>query len=243
MPQGFILGPLLFLIYINDIVEDIHSCIRLFAGDTSLYIIVDNPLQAAERLNEGLEKIHSWAAKWLVSFNPAKSKSILFSRKLNRPFHPPLIMNQQVINQETSQKHLGLIFSSDCNWHEHIDYVKTKAWSRINVMRKLKFKLDRKSLETIYFSFIRPLLEYANVVWNNCTQYESNELEKIQNEAARIVTGATKLASLHSLYADTGWESLASRREKHKLILYYKMQHGNWNDPKIPLLACPTYCW
>ena len=135
-------------------------------------------------------------------------------------------MNQQVINQETSHKHLGLIFSSDCNWHEHIDYVKTKAWSRINVMRKLKFKLDRKSLETIYFSFIRPLLEYANVVWNNCTQYESNELEKIQNEAARIVTGATKLASLHSLYADTGWESLASRREKHKLILYYKMQHG-----------------
>ena len=69
-------------------------------------------------------------------------------------------------------------------------------------------------------------LEYASVVWNNCSQYESNELEKIQNEAARIVTDATKLASLHSLYTDTGWESLASRREKHKLILYYKMQHG-----------------
>ena len=226
VPQGSILGPLLFLIYINDIVEDIHSCIRLFADDTSLYIIVDNPLQAAESLNEDLDKIHLWAAKWLVSFNPAKSESILFSRKLNRPFHPPLIMNQQVINEETSHKHLGLIFSSDCNWHEHINYVKTKAWSRINVMRKLKFQLDRKSLETIYFSFIRPLLEYASVVWSNCTQYESNELEKIQNEAARIVTGATKLVSLHSLYTDTGWESLASRREKHKLILYYKMQHG-----------------
>ena len=135
VPQGSILGPLLFLIYINDIVEDIHSCIRLFADDTSLYIIVDNPLQAAERLNEDLDKIHLWAAKWLVSFNPAKSESILFSRKLNRPFHPPLIMNQQVINEETSHKHLGLIFSSDCNWYEHIDYVKTKAWSRINVMQ------------------------------------------------------------------------------------------------------------
>ena len=67
--------PLLFLIYINDIVEDIHSCIRLFADDTSLYIIVDNPLQAAERLNEDLDKIHLWAAKWLVSFNPAMSES------------------------------------------------------------------------------------------------------------------------------------------------------------------------
>ena len=226
VPQGSILGPLLFLIYINDIVEDIHSCIRLFADDTSLYIIVDNPLQAADTLNADLAKIHSWASKWLVSFNPSKSESIIFSRKHNRPFHPPLNMDQQAINEVTSHKHLGLIFSNDCNWHEHIDYVKTKAWFRINIMRKLKFQLDRKSLETIYISFIRPLLEYANVVWDNCTQYESNELEKIQNEAARIVTGATKLVSLHSLYTETGWESLTSRREKHKLTLYYKMQNG-----------------
>ena len=56
--------------------------------------------------------------------------------------------------------------------------IKSKAWSRMNVMRELKFKLDRRSLQTIYFSFIRPLLEYADVVWNNCTQCESNELDK-----------------------------------------------------------------
>ena len=90
-------------------------------------------------------------------------------------------------------------------------------------MRRLKFQLDRKSLQTIYIyiyiSFIRPLLEYADVVWDNCTQQEANELEKIQNEAARIVTGATKLASIQSLMS----ESLTSRREKHKLVLFYKM--------------------
>ena len=99
--------------------------------------------------------------------------------------------------------------------------MKTKAWLRINIMRRLKFQLDRKSLQTIYISFIRPLLEYADVVWDNCTQQEANELEKIQNEAARIVTGATKLASIQSLLSDTGWESLTSRREKHKLVLFY----------------------
>ena len=93
-------------------------------------------------------------------------------------------------------------------------------------MRKLKFELDRKSLQTIYFSFIRPLLEYADVVWNNCAQYESNELEKIQNEAARIVTGVTKLVSINSLLLETGWETLASRRKKHKLTLFFKMQNG-----------------
>ena len=102
-------------------------------------------------------------------------------------------MDETQINEVTSHKHLGVIFSNDCSWHNHIEHIKTKAWNRINVMRKLKFKLDRRSLQTIYFSFIRPVLEYADVVWNNCAQYESNELEKIQNEAARIVTGATKL--------------------------------------------------
>ena len=88
---------------------------------------------------------------------------------------------------------------------------------------KLKFQLDRKSLQTIYISFIRPLLEYADVVWDNCTQQEAKDLEKNRNEAARIVTGATKLASIQSLLSDTGWASLTLRRENYKLVLFYKM--------------------
>ena len=91
-------------------------------------------------------------------------------------------------------------------------------------MHKLKFRLDRKSLQTIHFSFIRPLLEYDDV-WNNCAHSESNELEKIQHEAARIVTGTAKLISINSLLLESGWETLASRRKKHKLTLFYKMQN------------------
>ena len=132
-------------------------------------------------------------------------------------------MNQNLINNVNSHKHLGLTFTQDCSWHDHLELVKTKAWLRINIMRRLKFQLGRKSLQTIYISFIRPLLEYADVVLDNCTQQEANELEKIQNEATPIVMGATKLASIQSLLSDTGWESLTSRREKHKLVLFYKM--------------------
>ena len=86
------MGPLSFLVYINDIVTDIGSNIRLFADDTSLYIVVDNPLVAAETLNADLEKISRWAATctWLVTFNPNKSVALLLSRKVRYPLHPPL---------------------------------------------------------------------------------------------------------------------------------------------------------
>ena len=75
-------------------------------------------------------------------------------------------------------------------------------------MHRLKFILDRKSLETIYLSFIRPVLEYGDVIWDNCTLYQKRELDKIQNEAARIVVGATALVSIEFLCTEVVWESL-----------------------------------
>ena len=132
-------------------------------------------------------------------------------------------MENTPINEVEAHKHLGLFLSNDCSWHQHISYIKNKAWARINIMRRLKYKLDCKSLESIYISFIRPLLEYGDTVWDNCTQYEKYELDKIQDEAARIATGATKLVSLTNLDKEIGWESLSKRRSNHKLTLLYKM--------------------
>ena len=97
VPQGSILGPLLFLLYINDIVKDIGSNIRLFADDTSVYIIIDDPVAAAELLNLDLDKITKWAKEWLVKFNPNKTESLLISCKTNRLVHPPLSMLDQQI--------------------------------------------------------------------------------------------------------------------------------------------------
>ncbi len=81
VPQGSILGPLLFLVYINDIVHNIGANIRLFADDTSLFLVVENPDVAARTLNYDLNTISNWAKKWLVTFNPNKTESILFSKK------------------------------------------------------------------------------------------------------------------------------------------------------------------
>ena len=240
VPQGSILGPLLFLLYINDIVTDIGSHIRLFADDTSLFKIVDNPIAAANCLNTELNKISRRAETWLVTFNPTKTEALLFSRKLNKPQHPPLLMQNYQIAEVNTHKHLGLYLSNDCTWHHHINYIKDKAWFRINIMRKLKFKLDRKSLEIIYTTFIRPILEYGDVIWDNCTQYEKLELEKIQNEAARIATGTTKLVSLNSLYKEICWETLETRRNNHKMTLFYKMVKKLYTF--IPIDSCTTVC-
>ena len=187
------------MLCINDVVIDIGSNIRLFADDTSLYIIVNNPNTAAKIINSDLVKISNWARVWLVEFNTVKNEALLLSRKINRPLHPPLYMHNQQINEVQYHKHLGVYLTQDCSWHKHIDCIKEKTWTRINLMRKLKYDLDRKALEAIYISFIRPVLEYADVLWDNCTQQKKKqELEKIQIEAARISTEATKLVSLQN---------------------------------------------
>ena len=135
--QGSIVGPLLFLIYINDIVNDINSTIKLFADDTSLYIIVDTPDIAAECLNTDINSIHTWAEKWLVTFNPNKTETLTITRKLHTHYHPPLYMNNTVIQEVNTHKHLGIIFSRNGTWHEHITEIKEKSWRHINIMRKL----------------------------------------------------------------------------------------------------------
>ena len=228
----------MFLVYINDIVQEINSTIRLFADDTSLYIIVESPEEAANTLNQDLNRISAWAEKWLVSFNPQKTDSMILSRKTNKPIHPNILMNNQIIAEVNHHKHLGLIFETNGSWHEHIKLMTAKAWQRVHVMRKLKSRLDRKALEIIYIAFVQPILEYADIVWCNLTKYEENELEKIQLEAARIVTGTTKLISLENLYKETGWETLNSRRQQHKLSLFYKMIHG-LVPPYLSLLLPP----
>ena len=93
-------------------------------------------------------------------------------------------------------------------------------------MKCLQFKLNRRALESLYFSFIRPTMEYASVVWGGCTQSDQDLLESIQLAAARVVTGALSHTSHIKLYAETGWETLAERRRKHRLTLMYKIMNG-----------------
>ena len=151
---------------------------------------------------------------------------MILSLKRDQPLHPPLYMNGVLVINTSSHKHLGLTLANNCSWTEHINNITSTAWHRLNLLRVLKFKINWNALEKMYISFIRPLLEYSNVVWDNASTDSKTQLESVHNEAARIIIGATKLCSIAKLHADLGWESLQARRTKQKLIVFYKMING-----------------
>ena len=146
VPQGFIVGPLLFLVYINDIVEEIQSNINSFADDTCLSMVVGNPSAAGTILQNDINRIIVWADKWLIRFNLSKSESLIISRKCNKPTHLDLLMYNTVIPQVNIDMHLGVFISSDVSWDNHLEYIVDKSREKINIMRHLKSVLDRLSL-------------------------------------------------------------------------------------------------
>ena len=203
------LGPLLFIIYINDIVQDIDAQIKLFADDTSLYLVVDDPIETAETLNgDFIDKIHIWSEKWLVKFNPQKTETMILSRKNNKPNHPPLKMNNSELQKVDNHKHLGVIFSNNGFWHDHVDYIVKQSYTQLNMLRKVRMTLDIFSLEKIYMSFIRRILEYADVIWDSQNQSLINKLENVLLDDARIVTEGTKLTGFNKLYEETKWKNI-----------------------------------
>jgi hypothetical protein len=116
---------------------------------------------------------------------------MVISSKRNKPYHPPLQMNDQDLHVDNSHKHLhvGVIISDNGQWKDHIDYIVKKTYNRLNIMRKSRTFLDRYSLELFFISCIRPLMEYTDVIWYYQKQNLINKLENIQLDAARIVTG------------------------------------------------------
>ena len=225
VPQGSVLGPMLFLVYVNDISESLLSLTRLFADDSSLFYSASNIQDIEGIINYDLQVLISWAKQWLINFNPQKTEALLFTLKQIERF-PNLIFNNIPIQFVEAHKHLGMTLSNNGLWHNHIDNILTSAAKIVGIMRKFKFTFTRISLNRIFFSYVIPVLEYSSVVWDGCSLQDSNALDKLQTEAARIVTGLTRSVSLKKLYRECEWISLAERREQQKIIFMFKTMNG-----------------
>ena len=223
VPQGSILGPIFFLIYINDLTENIKSNIRLFADDTMIYAEVDDPKITSDLLNSDLERINNWSKRWLVNFSPEKTRTLTFSTRRTKQIYPDLYLNNIKIKETDNHKHLGLTFSNNGKWEEHLDNIGKKTNKRLNMIKQLQFNLDRQTLQTLYFTYVRPLMEYGDIVWNNINENQTEFLETIQRTPARLVTGAVRRTKHAAIQNELEWQILARRRENHQLILLHKI--------------------
>ena len=138
VPQGSVLGPLLFLIYINDLEKNIKSNIKFFADDTMLFSIVKHPEISANELNHDLDIIQKWAHQWKLEFNPdpnKQAKEVLFSCKKSSPNHPQIVFNGTVVAKTNEQKHLGLILDSKLSFEKHLYEKIIKAKKNIGIIK------------------------------------------------------------------------------------------------------------
>ena len=216
VPQGSILGPLLFLIFINDIADIFESTSRLFADDTSLLKSSSSCQEIQLTLNRDLETLNTWSKTWLVNFNPDKTDVLFISNSTDIEQDIDLEFDGKVLNFTDYHKHLGVTFNSNAKWGDHVNGIYSSAMKKINVLRKLKHLISRDALLKIYKTFILPILEYACELWDGCNVIESEKLEKAQREAIRIILGLPSYTPVNSLYFESGLETLSSRRKRKK---------------------------
>ena len=230
-PQGSVLGPILFLIYINDLPDGIKSICKIFADDTSLFSKVKDKNCSTVELNNDLKIISNWAFQWKMLFNPDPNKQaveILFSKKQHeKDNYPPLNSNGDNVQTAISQKHLGLVLDSKLDFNEHVSNKTNKRNKIIGIMKKLSLFLSRKTLLTIYKSFVRPNLDYADIIYDKpFNESFKTKIEMIQYRAALVTTGAIKGTLRDRLDQEIGLESPADRRSSRKIFFLHKIMNG-----------------
>ena len=196
VPQGSILGPLFFFIYIDNLSDDLSSNPKLFADDTSLFSVVRDKNTSAKELNNDLQKISNWAYQWEMSLNPdpfKQAQEAIFSRKRTKTNHPTLTLNDNPVHLVALQKHLRMLLGCKLNFEEHLKTVVNKIIKTIGLFRKFQNFLPRNSLLTIQKSFIRPHLDHGDIIYDQSYNTSVHQkLESLQYNAALAITGAIR---------------------------------------------------
>ena len=232
VPQGSVLGPFLFLIYINDLVDQLSGDVkmRLFADDCVVYVSYQN-LQAqlaVNSLQSVLDKIGSWADRWLMEFNPGKSALLRFSRR--RCCNPSIYrLGSASIPVEKKYKYLGVLITDALKWDKHVESITAKASQSLGFFKRNLKGCSIKVKKKVYETCVRPQVEYASVVWGPMKRVRAQKcmleenLEKVQKRAARwALSDYDFRSSVSQMQERLGWDSLAKRRHIDRLCFIYK---------------------
>ena len=222
VPQGSILGPTLFLVYINDLPDSVVSNLVMYADDTTLFNSIDMSKSPIHRqklcdiLNSDLQTIKEWGCEWLVSFNPTKTKSILHSRARDRSSQQSLRMAGIPVEQQDDISILGLTLEESLSWKSYLQSVGKRASQRIGCLYRARRYLHPQAILHLYKSTVRPLMEYCCHLWAGAPRSHLNALDRIQRRVKNLV-GPVLAEEL---------QPLSVRRDVASLSLFYRYYFG-----------------
>ena len=239
VPQGSVLGPLLFLMYINDLPEVVSegTSIRLFADDCLAY----RKIQSANDqiiLQEDLERLHQWTVLWGMRFNPSKCQIMHLSRGKKKTRYYELC--KEILTTVDHAKYLGITLSDDLSWHRHICDTAKKANSILHLISRNLRSCPRAARIVAYTTLVRPKLEYSSTVWDPHTKDDINILERVNRRAARLVFNKSwkqQDVSPTALLKQLGWQQLEDRRKHQRLVMLYKIANQYVAIPPSKLVS------
>ena len=215
VPQGSVIGPLLFLLYINDLPTQFKSNSRLFADDSLIYRKIRTE-EDVKALQADLDRLQQWEQDLLMSFNPNKCEVIHVTRK-RKPVQTNYTIHGSVLQAVKGGKYLGVTIDEKMSWNSHVSTTAKKATNSLAFLRRNLSSCPQTITAQCYQTLVRPILEYASTSWDPHTKTNITQLEAVQRRAARFATGDYKTTSSTSqMIADLGWQPLQERRTNAK---------------------------
>ena len=239
VPQGTVLGPLLFLCHINDLPFHVKSQIRLFADDCLLYRKIKTE-KDQQIIQDDLTALEEWATTWGMKFNASKCYVMNIHRQQN-PFTKFYQLSGLILQQVTENPYLGLIIRDDMQWSSHINKICSKANQTLGFIRRNLKHCNESFKQTAYITLVRSVLEYSCSVWDPHVDKDITKLEKVQRNAARFVkSDYSRHSSVTTMMNDLNWKPLQTRRRENRLVLLYKIVNNLVAIPPDKHLAFKT---
>ena len=223
VPQGSVIGPLLFLIYINDLLDNLKSKGKLFADDSKIFRKIVNPDDRVA-LQEDLNKLREWSRKWMLEFNESKCKVMHISLRKTNPEYV-YYMNDKVLDKTELEKDLGVFVASNWKTSAHVAKVAARANSMLGRIRHTFTYINKDIFMKVYPSLVRTHMEFAVQAWSPQLKKDIEILEKVQARATKLVPEISNLSYPQRLI-ELGLTTLVERRKRGDLIEVFKIMHG-----------------
>ena len=229
VPQGSILGPLLFLMYINDLPNCLREASpRMFADDTNITLTAKTLTELKLALTPELSNLNCWLRANRLSLNVAKTELMIIGsrQRLNTQCDEVDIrIDDEMIKRVDRTKSVGLTIDDRLSWSNHVDEICRKVSSAIGALKRIRHFISANTALQIYNALILPHFDYCSPVWDCLSSQSSDKLQKLQNRAARVITKLPFDTSSNLLLDSLKWEKLSLRRKKQKALIMYKTIH------------------